>query len=291
MTDKKEVKKLKHYHHVSHKHWVGNGFYVNGLIRPSEELNSFLSPFILADYAAPKKFSASSTPRGVGEHPHRGFETVTIAYKGEIQHLDSSGGGGTIKEGDVQWMTAGKGIVHQEYHSKAFTNKGGEFEMLQLWVNLPKEHKMTEPKYQSLCKQEIPRQDIGNNSNLRVIAGSYEKSMGPASTFTKINIFDIESRGDDNISLNLETATNTIILILEGHISLDQTLYKQGSSLIFEREGQKIDFATSKNFKGVILNAKPINEPVVAVGPFVMNSKSEIEQAFEDYRNGKLGTL
>ena len=284
-------KKLKFAYRADRKHWVGNGFHVHGMLHPGAEIYPFISPFILLDYASPRQFEKALTPRGVGEHPHRGFETVTLAYQGEVAHRDSSGGGGIIKPGDVQWMTAGSGVVHDEFHSDDFTQKGGIFEMIQLWVNLPAEFKMTPPKYQSIKSTKIPDLKIGNSGKLRVIAGSYKDQKGPSSTFTPINLYDIETVDEENLSLEFSAGTNTIILIMNGQLTLEKQLYQDKSILIFEPTGEIIDLKTSKDFKGLILNGQPINEPIAAHGPFVMNTREEIIQAMHDYQNGKMGHL
>jgi redox-sensitive bicupin YhaK (pirin superfamily) len=289
--NRSKKKKVKYSYAVNQRQWVGNGFYVHGLLRPSEELNKYISPFILMDYASPMQFQKSERPKGVGEHPHRGFETVTFAYQGEVEHRDSSGGGGVIKPGDVQWMTAGRGIVHDEFHSNEFSSKGGVFEMVQLWVNLPKKDKMTAPKYQGIENKTIPIVKLGQNSELKVIAGEFEGTKGPASTFTKINLYDITSTDKDDLSLSLEEGTNTIILVMRGEVKLEDKSYSEQNILIFEQEGRGINFMVSKDFKGLVLNGEPIDEPVVAHGPFVMNSKEEINEAIRDFQNGKMGQL
>ncbi len=273
------------------KHWVGNGFNVHGLLQPSNELNKYLSPFLMMDYASPIYFSKTKLRRGVGEHPHRGFETVTFAYQGEIEHRDSSGGGGLIKPGDIQWMTAGSGIVHDEYHSKKFSKKGGLFEMVQLWINLPSKFKMVKPKYQSLEDNSIPRKSIGMNSELRVIAGNFENTKGPALTFTNINIYDLISKKKDNISILTKQKTNSLLLIMSGEVEINNKLYKDKTLLVFEKEGKNINFSSSKEFKGLILNGEPINEAIYSYGPFVMNTKKEIEEAMDDYNNGRMGNI
>ena len=287
----RELKKIKYTYTANQKHWVGDGFHVYGLLRPSEELNKFISPFIMLDYASPKEFSITDQRRGVGEHPHRGIETVTFAYQGEVEHRDSSGGGGVIKPGDVQWMTAGKGIVHDEFHSEEFSKKGGIFEMVQLWINLPKKHKMTNPKYQEISSEVIPTVLLGDKIKLRVVAGNFQETKGFSSTFTKVNLYDIISNENKSISLKFENGTNTIILILSGELKIQNKNFKDKDILIFERDGTQIDLKISDNFKGLILNGEPINEPIVAHGPFVMNTKEEIYQAFSDYQNGKMGSL
>ncbi len=288
---KDNSKKIKISYGVNQRHWVGNGFHVYGLLRPSEELNNHISPFILMDYAAPKEFSKSFERRGVGEHPHRGFETVTFAYQGEVEHRDSSGGGGIIASGGVQWMTAGRGVVHDEFHSEKFSSQGGVFEMVQLWVNLPKKDKMTSPKYQGINSDKIPRVNLGVGTHLRVIAGEFEGVKGPASTFTNINMYDLFSSEGGKITIKLNSGTNTIILIMSGEIEIQDKIFKEKNVIIFEQDGLEINFLVSKNFKGLILNGEPIKEPLVAHGPFVMNSKEEISDAIRDFQNGSMGHL
>ena len=285
------IKKIVSCLHSKHKHWVGNGFHVHGLLRPNEELNSLISPFIMMDYASPKVFKKTNVPRGVGEHPHRGFETVTFSYQGEIQHRDSTGGGGIIKEGDVQWMTAGRGIIHEEFHSDRFSRTGGTFEMVQIWINLPKKNKMTAPKYQGIEKENIPMIKLTNEIKMRLIAGEYRKQKGPAKTFTNINIMDFFGKRKSKISINLDQNTNTILLILSGRVELNSESYYEKSVIIFDQKGTEINFHTSDNFKALLLNGKPINEPIVSYGPFVMNSEEEIEKAIRDYKNGTIGNF
>ena len=270
------------------RHWVGDGFYVHGLLRPNDELHAIISPFILLDYASPMKFKPSNIPKGVGKHPHRGFETVTFAYQGEVEHKDSSGAIGTIKTGDIQWMTAGRGVIHEEFHSREFSKTGGVFEMVQLWVNLPKKYKMIKPSYQAIVNKDIPTVSIQNNANLRVIAGKYNNIKGPASTYTEINIYDISSKEKENINLNFNIGTNTILLIMSGKLSIDNKNYEEKSILILDKENKMLSFQTSNNFKALILNGEPINEPIVTHGPFVMNSQQEILTAIDDYQNGSM---
>ena len=270
------------------RHWVGDGFYVHGLLRPNSEINTIISPFILIDYASPMKFKPSNISKGVGKHPHRGFETVTFAYQGEVEHKDSSGAIGTIKTGDIQWMTAGRGVIHEEFHSREFSKTGGVFEMVQLWVNLPKKYKMIKPSYQAIVKKDIPTVSIQNNTTLRVVAGKYNNIKGPANTYTEINIYDISSKEKENINLNFNIGTNTILLIMSGNLSIDNKNYEEKSILILERDKKILSFQTSNNFKALILNGKPIDEPIVAHGPFVMNSKQEILTAINDYQNGSM---
>ena len=270
------------------RHWVGDGFYVHGLLRPNDELHAIISPFILLDYASPMKFKPSNIPKGVGKHPHRGFETITFAYQGEVEHKDSSGAIGTIKTGDIQWMTAGRGVIHEEFHSREFSKTGGVFEMVQLWVNLPKKYKMIKPSYQAIVNKDIPTVSIQNNANLRVIAGEYNNIKGPASTYTEINIYDISSKEKENINLNFNIGTNTILLIMSGKLSINNKNYEEKSILILDKENKMLSFQTSNNFKALILNGEPINEPIVTHGPFVMNSQQEILTAIDDYQNGSM---
>ena len=284
-------KKVKFSYKVADRHWVGDGFYVHGLLRPSSELLKYISPFILMDYASPKEFPSTEKRRGVGEHPHRGFETVTLSYQGEVEHRDSSGGGGVITEGGVQWMTAAKGIVHDEFHSTEFSKKGGIFEMVQLWVNLPKAFKMSKAKYQGADKEEIPVEKIGAEGKLRVIAGEFNKAKGPISTFTKINMFDISSVAKDEFKFSFEENTNLILLVMRGEAEVGTKLYDEQSILIFDKEGDELFLKVSADFKGLILNGEPIDEPLVARGPFVMNTDEEISQAIRDYQDGKMGHL
>ncbi len=284
-------KQVIYSYSVPQKHWVGDGFHVHGLLRPEEDLHKHISPFVLMDYASPMEFSETTKKRGVGEHPHRGFETVTFAYQGAVEHRDSSGGGGTIMSGDVQWMTAGSGVVHEEFHADDFSRTGGIFEMVQLWVNLPKKDKMTAPRYQALADKSFPRVSLGEDTELRVIAGEFEEQKGPALTFTPINIYDITSQGGADIALQLAEETNTIILVMSGELELEQRRFHDKSVLIFSREGKDIAFKASKNFKALILNGEPIDEPIVAMGPFVMNTRQEILEAMSDFRSGKMGKL
>jgi redox-sensitive bicupin YhaK (pirin superfamily) len=290
--EKKQMqKKVIFTNKVDHKHWVGDGFNVYGLLRPDENINKFISPFIMLDYANPKEFPKTTFPKGVGEHPHSGFETVTFAYQGEIEHRDSSGGGGIIKPGDVQWMTAGSGLVHDEFHSREFCKTGGVFEMVQLWVNLPKKVKMISPKYQSIINENIPKINIGTSSQLRIISGSFNNKKGPASTFTEINIFDIDAKQKDYYSLSFKKNTNTLILIMSGILEIEGKKYSENELLIFGGDGNHIQINNSENFKALVLNGTPINEPVASQGPFVMNTREEIIKAIEDFQSGKMGTL
>ena len=247
----------------------------------------------MLDYAAPQYFEPNNEqPRGVGEHPHKGFETVTIAYAGEVEHRDSTGGGGVIKQGDVQWMTAGAGVTHQEFHSKEFSQKGGLFEMVQLWVNLPKAHKNTQPKYQHLPKERIPVVSMGDGE-ARIIAGEYENTRGAASTFTPLNVWDISIKEDGKITLDLPASHNLSLVILRGNVIINNSQKASETQLVrFENASGAVSIkAMGGEAKILLLSGEPIDEPVVGYGPFVMNTKEEINQAIDDYRRGEFGQI
>jgi len=238
-------------------------------------------------------FTPSDKPRGVGEHPHRGFETVTIAYQGEIDHRDSAGNAGSIGPGDVQWMTASSGVVHEELHGAEFTRTGGTFEMIQLWVNLPATHKMTEPRYQELPKDDIPVVDFPDGAGtLRVIAGEAFGASGPARTVTPINLWDMVLKPSGKVTLELPDASTTLLLVLSGHVRInDAETASKGELARFEREGTDLTLDAIEGAKLLLLNGEPIDEPVVAHGPFVMNTREEISEAIQDFQNGRMGRL
>ena len=247
----------------------------------------------MLDYAAPQYFEPNNgQPRGVGEHSHKGFETVTIAYGGEVEHRDSTGGGGVIKQGDVQWMTAGAGVTHQEFHSKEFSQKGGLFEMVQLWVNLPKAHKNTQPKYQHLPKERIPVVSIGDGE-ARIIAGEYDNTRGAASTFTPLNVWDISIKEDGEITLDIPASHNLSLVILRGNVIINNSQKASETQLVrFENASGAVSIkAMGGEAKILLLSGEPIDEPVVGYGPFVMNTKEEINQAIDDYRRGEFGQI
>src|SRR6185312_9761421 len=245
-----ERKKVLGVYGAASSHWVGDGFPVRTVF-PTSGMEE-LSPFLMLDYAGPAHFGPSNRPRGVGEHPHRGFETVTIAYQGAVDHRDSGGNSGTIFPGDVQWMTAASGVVHEEKHERAFAEKGGTFEMVQLWVNLPAKEKMSPPRYQAITKEQIPSVKLGAESYARVIAGELNGVKGPAKTFTPVNVFDVRAKAGEQFDLALPERQNAAVVLLSG---------------------------------------EPIDEPVASYGPFVMNTEEELAQAVTDYRSGKMGHL
>ncbi|MGR9108188.1 MAG: pirin family protein [Gammaproteobacteria bacterium] len=285
------MKKVIEIRNAPKGHWVGDGFPVRSMFSYNDPADR-VSPFLLLDYAGPAQFDPVEKPRGVGEHPHRGFETVTIVYDGEVAHRDSSGQGGVIGPGEVQWMTAGSGILHEEFHSERFTRSGGRLEMVQLWVNLPSAQKMTKPKYQSIPSREIPEIALpGNTGTVRVIAGNHNDVKGPARTFTPMAVFDIRlNSGRSRIGLPADW--NTMLLVLKGQIRIDGNRNVNESQLVvFDQTGEYLDIEASQEAKLLLLSGEPINEPIVGYGPFVMNSRDEIERALADYRSGNFGRL
>ena len=274
------------------KHWVGDGFYVSSIFSMHSEEIKHISPFLLLDHAAPTYFPPTDKKLGVGEHPHRGFETVTMAIKGEVEHRDSSGGGGKISTGGVQWMTAGSGVVHDEFHSIDFAERGGEFEMVQLWVNLPAKYKMTRPRYQSLNKKDFPIVRLQDGTTkVKIIAGNFGGSSSPTETFTKINIYEVEGHQNSEVKLNFDDGTNTLILQLAGNSIIGDQHLEKGYLGIFGRSGVSINLKTTEDSKLLILNGEPIEEPLEAYGPFVMNTREELKVAFRDFQEGKMGSL
>lgn len=273
-------------------HWVGDGFPVRSLFSHQDRPQR-LSPFLLLDYAGPHEFGPAAQPRGVGEHPHRGFETVTIVYHGEVEHLDSTGAGGTIGPGDVQWMTAGSGILHQEFHSQAFTRAGGAFEMVQLWVNLPAADKATEPGYQTLTEAAIPTVSLpDSDGRVRVIAGEFAGARGPASTHTPMNVLDIRLGAGERAELPLTDGWTSILVALHGPVLVnDDRILRDAEGVRFERSGNGLVIEANAEATLLLLEGQPIDEPVAAYGPFVMNTQDEIRTALDEFRAGRFGRL
>jgi len=273
-------------------HWVGDGFPVRSLFSYQSHGES-LSPFLLLDYAGPYTFPADGAKRGVGEHPHRGFETVTIVYNGEVEHRDSTGKGGVIGPGDVQWMTAGAGILHQEFHSAKFAREGGELKMIQLWVNLPAKDKMTTPGYQSITSATIPVVELPDTSgSLRVIAGHYAGTTGPAKTFSPLNVWDLQLHQDKEFTFEQPDGWSTALVVLEGNITLNgDTAAEEAQLVVLSHEGKRVHLHASRDAKVLVLAGEPINEPIVGYGPFVMNSKTEIAEAIRDFNSGRFGQI
>ena len=273
-------------------HWVGDGFPVRSLFSYSTHSKT-LSPFLLLDFAGPAEFTPAAKPRGVGQHPHRGFETVTIVYRGEVSHRDSTGQGGTIGPGDVQWMTAGAGILHEEFHSEAFTRAGGMLQMIQLWVNLPGRHKMTAPRYQAILNSEIPAAPMANGAGIvRVIAGQYEDAKGPAHTFTPMNVWDLRLVASASTTVPAPAGWNTALIVLNGQIKVNgERVVQDGAMVVLSAQGSDCLVETLSDASVLLLSGEPIDEPVVGYGPFVMNTRSEIEQAIHDFNSGKFGEM
>ena len=275
-------------------HWVGNGFPVRTLFF-YQQLGKEMSPFLMLDLAGPAEFPATTERKGVGTHPHRGFETVTIVYDGEVSHKDSTGQGGTIGPGDVQWMTAGSGILHQEFHSDDFAKRGGVLQMVQLWVNLPAKHKMTAPAYQAILSQSIPEVELSNSSGLiRVIAGEHEGHVGPAKTFTPMNVFDIRLKKGEELVLSVADGWNTSVVVLRGALESageSGSVAKDAKMLMFSQDGADIKIKALEDSVALLLSGEPIDEPIVGHGPFVMNTRQEIDQAINDFNRGAFGSI
>ncbi len=272
-------------------HWVGNGFPVRSIFS-YDDLGAEMDPFLLLDYAAPYEFPSGKKQRGVGAHPHKGFETVTLAFQGEIAHTDSHGGGGIIGAGDVQWMTAASGLLHKEFHSEAFTKTGGIFQMAQLWVNLPAVHKSAAPDYQSIKSQDIPVVKLPDSAgSVRIIAGEFDGTRGPARTFTPINLWDVHLEGGSSLTLPAMDGHTTALLVMSGQINVGESVAAVGTLVGFKREGSEIEIQPEGSTHLLYLSGAPIGEPIVGHGPFVMNTKKEIVEAFEEFEQGKMGYL
>ena len=290
------MKKLSFIKRSNGSHWVGDGFPVRNIFS-YDDLAKELSPFLLLDYAGPFHFPPTQNKLGVGEHPHRGFETVTIVYQGEVEHRDSAGGGGKIGPGEVQWMTAASGLVHEEFHGTEFAKSGGIFEIIQLWVNLPAEFKKSAPRYQGITKEQIPEVALPEEAGtLRVIAGQYDTRVGPAQTFSPMNIWDIRIQAGKRATFQVTPGFTTSIFLLNGSIrfpgkTTEETIVKVAELAVLEREGDQFTIDAVDQSTLLILNGKPLNEPIIGRGPFVMNTHAEIEQAMRDYQSGKMGRL
>jgi quercetin 2,3-dioxygenase len=283
-------KKVLGTYSAGSNHWVGDGFPVRNLF-PSNGVD--VDPFLMLDYAGPSRFEPAKKPRGVGEHPHRGFETVTIAYQGSVGHRDSAGNSGVIYPGDVQWMTAASGVVHEELHEAEFTKNGGVFEMVQLWVNLPKAQKMSKPRYQGITKAQIPVIELEGGGHARVIAGELLGRLGPAKTFTPVNLFDVILKAGERFELPLPDGHNAAVVLRKGDVLINGTDTLSGEALIapLSEEGDAVTLEAKADTQLLILSGEPIAEPVASYGPFVMNTHEELAQAVEDYRAGRMGHL
>ncbi len=287
-----EQKKVLGTYGAGSNHWVGDGFPVRNLF-PSNGVDVEVNPFLMLDYAGPSLFKPSAKTPGVGQHPHRGFETVTIAYQGAVGHRDSAGNSGVIYPGDVQWMTAASGVVHEEMHEQEFARKGGTFEMVQLWINLPKADKMSKPRYQAISKSDIPVVALGSGSQVRVIAGEWNGTKGPALTFTPINLFDVTLKAGERVEVAIPQGHNAAVVLRKGDVSLNETDSLAGEARIatLSAAGEVVTLEAKANSTLLVLSGEPINEPVASYGPFVMNTREELAQAIEDYKAGKMGRL
>lgn len=272
-------------------HFVGDGFRVHNFI-PGKMSMQRMDPFIMLDYNSKFTFPPSNTPKGVGVHPHKGFETVTIAYKGRVEHGDSSGGGGVIGEGDVQWMTAASGILHKEFHETEWSKTGGEFQMVQLWVNLPAKDKLSNPKYQAITKNDITIVPLENNAGtVEVIAGTYQNIQGPASTFTPVHMMNAKLNKDGEASFEFPSNYNTLLLVVEGSVEVNNEKATTNQLVLFKNEGEEFKIKATEDTLVLVLSGQPINEPIAAYGPFVMNTEQELIEAFNDFNAGKFGDL
>lgn len=286
------MKKVVGIYSNPRSHWVGDGFPVRSVFSYQTHGKS-MSPFLLLDRAGPAQFAPAQAPRGVGEHPHRGFETVTIVYEGEVAHRDSTGKGGVIGAGDVQWMTAASGILHQEFHSEAFTRTGGVLDMVQLWVNLPAKDKMSAPGYQAISSQAIPEVPLDNGTgSIRVIAGDYSGHTGPAHTFSPMQVWDIRLQAGARVELPAQDGWNTAVVVVGGSATInDSGPARDAQMVLLERSGSELSITADSDARLLLLSGEPIDEPIVGYGPFVMNSDAEIAEAINDFNSGHFGRI
>lgn len=286
------MKKILGVHSAPRPHWVGDGFPVRSMFS-YDGLGKPLSPFLLLDYAGPAQFAPAARPRGVGQHPHRGFETVTIVYQGEVDHRDSTGAGGHIGPGDVQWMTAAGGILHEEFHSDAFTRQGGALEMVQLWVNLPARDKLSAPGYQTLLNQNIPSVALPDGAGrVRVIAGEFDGHRGPAHTHTPMNVWDVRLHAQGVTTFEVPQGHTLALAVLHGTVLVnDNGVAREAQLVHLSREGSTVRIEANNDATLLVLSGEPIDEPVVGYGPFVMNSEAEIREAIEDFNEGRFGQM
>ena len=286
------MKKILGVYSAPRPHWVGDGFPARSLFSYNSHGRD-LSPFLLLDYAGPHRFDPAAQPRGVGQHPHRGFETVTIVYEGEVEHRDSTGAGGKIARGDVQWMTAASGILHEEFHSQEFTRTGGTLEMVQLWVNLPAKDKMAAPGYQTLLDAGIPSVALPDDAGrVRVIAGEFDGHRGPARTFTPIDVWDVRLNAGKSAAFSLPEGRTLALVVLKGTVLVnDSAVTREAQMVTLTRDGSDVTLDANTDATVLLLSGEPIDEPVVGYGPFVMNTQEEISQAIVDFNGGKFGRM
>jgi len=286
------MKKILGTYSAPRQHWVGDGFPVRSLFSYDSH-GEHVSPFLLLDYAGPAQFAPANKPRGVGVHPHRGFETVTIVYQGEVAHRDSTGAGGRIGPGDVQWMTAASGILHEEFHSPEFTKTGGTLEMVQLWVNLPAQDKLAEPGYQTLLDADIPSVELADGAGkVRVIAGECDGRRGPARTFTPIDVWDVRLNAGRTSRFSVKDGHTLALVVLRGSVTVNGTESARDAQMVLlDRAGTDVVIDAQTDATLVVLSGEPIDEPIVGYGPFVMNTQAEIRQAVDDFNSGKFGRM
>ncbi|CRY53727.1 pirin family protein [Yersinia intermedia] len=286
------MKKVQGIYRAPRQHWVGDGFPVRSLFSYQSH-GKQLSPFLLLDYAGPTDFTPTTHRRGVGQHPHRGFETVTIVYHGEVEHRDSTGKGGVIGPGDVQWMTAGGGILHEEFHADTFAQRGGAFEMVQLWVNLPAKDKMAAPGYQAIRSESIPQVALPDDAgSLRVIAGDYANARGPAHTFSPLNVWDIRLNPGKVAEFSLPVGWNTALIVLRGSVLVNgDAIARDAEMVLLDAAGSNVTIEANNDALLLILSGEPIDEPIVGYGPFVMNSQQQINEAIADFNSGRFGSI
>jgi len=286
------MKNVLSIHRPGEPHWVGDGFPVRTVFS-YQDLGAELSPFLLLDHAGPADFEPTGKERGVGWHPHRGFETVTVVYDGEVDHEDSSGHRGRIGRGDVQWMTAGAGVLHKEMHSSDFARQGGRFEVLQLWVNLPAKSKMTSPRYQTLLERQMPAVELPDGSgSVRVIAGEFRGAKGPARTVTPVNLLDVRLSARRRLELHLGEGYTGALFVLAGSVVVNgKETASDGELVVFDRAGDDVTLEAAQDARVFVMNGEPIDEPIVGYGPFVMNTQHEIRQAFSDFNAGRMGSV
>ena len=286
----KQIEKI--YSRPARPGMVGDGFRVFNYFPNAEVTQQRVSPFLMMDFNAEYDFGPSDHLRGVDVHPHKGFETVTIAYKGSVAHHDSTGNSGVINPGDVQWMTAGAGILHKEYHEKEFSKKGGPFEMVQLWVNLPKKNKLATPRYQAITADKMGKVALpGDSGAVNIIAGEFNTLKGPATTFTPVNMFDIRLNKGGNLNTKIPVAHNTVLLVVDGEITVNGEKAGQHDFVLFKNEGDDISITAENDSVLLLLSGEPINEPIAQYGPFVMNTHQELQEAFQEFQSGKFGVL
>lgn len=286
------MKKVTRVQSAPGQHWVGDGFPVRSLFSYQDH-GKELSPFLLLDYAGPRDFAPADRPRGVGQHPHRGFETVTIVYQGEVEHRDSTGGGGMIGPGEVQWMTAGGGLLHEEFHSRDFTRNGGTFEVVQLWVNLPAREKMIRPAYQAIGRDSIPEVQLPDGAGtVRIIAGEYGGGKGPARTFSPMHVWDMRLRRNATATFEIAEGWTTAVVVLHGTVLVNGgEIVREAQFALLDRSGTSISIEANNDATLLLLAGEPIEEPIVGYGPFVMNSREQIHQAIEDFNSGRFGSM